>query len=76
MDALQKQLDDLKAQGKDDFKFLMIAFGTMGDRMEELAQDLRIVKGKIVHQEERFEIILDVDDGHYKDPASLPPRSW
>ena len=67
MDALQKQVDDLKAQGKDDFKFLMIAFGTMGDRMtevgqrmEELAQDMRIGKGNIAHQEERFEIILDV----------------
>ena len=83
MDALQKQLNDLRAQGKEDFQFTMIAFGNMGDRMNELAKDIGIIKGKMARQEERFETILDVvqkmvnqvkSDGYKSDIWALERR--
>lgn len=60
MDRLQKQLDEVKNQAKEDFQFSMIAIGRVTEHMNEVTRELGHVQGKMARQEERFELMIDI----------------
>jgi len=53
MDYLQEQLNKLKVQQKEDFKFTMVA-------LDNVIREMNTVRTKMASQEERFESILDI----------------
>lgn len=74
MDNLQRQMDHLRSETREDFKFMMLALGVaksemdeanqrideIGQRFAEVGQQLGRVHGRMGRQEERFELMLDV----------------
>ena len=60
MDRLQKQLDEVKNQAKEDFQFSMIAIGRVTEHMNEVTRELGHVQGKMARPEERFELMIDI----------------
>jgi len=60
MDNLQRQIDHLRTEAREDFKFMMLALATAKENMDKVSQDLGRVHGRMGRQEERFELMLDV----------------
>lgn len=53
MDDFKEQLEKIREQSKEDFKFVMIA-------LDNVTHELGTVKAKMARQEERFESMLDI----------------
>ena len=67
MNNLQRQIDHLRTEAREDFKFMMLALGSAKSEMDEankriaeVGQQLGRVQGRMGRQEERFELMLDV----------------
>ena len=67
---IQQQLNEIRQQSKEDFKFIMIALDnssrsmnhiaeTIAQEMVNSAKEMGVVKAKMARQEERFELMLD-----------------
>lgn len=57
---VQKQIEDLRRESKEDFKFTMVALDSVVRDLNSVARELKVVQGKMARQEERFEVILDL----------------
>jgi len=55
-----KQLERIRKQSQEDFKFVMIALDNVTTGLNQVGKELGTVKGKMARQEERFESMLDI----------------
>ena len=67
MSNFHEQLEKIRKESKEDFKFVIIALDNVTNGLNEVTsrlnivtKDLGTVKGKMARQEERFETMLDV----------------
>ena len=67
MNTFHKQLETIRKQSQEDFKFVMIALDNVTNGLNnvttglnQVGKELGRVKGKMARQEERFESMLDI----------------